>query len=285
MKRLLSILTLALFALGVAHSETQQAADGSRTLMKINGQAFTEAHFLAFSVQHGGAKDLQTENAQVALLNKLANTVMVAQAAEKAKLDEHPQVKAAIEMARIQVLAEVQVTSYLASTPITEAEIKAAYDHRYSPENLLEFKASHILVNEEQAAADIIKALAAGQDFATLAREKSTDASKDKGGDLGWFGRKQVVKEFGDALVTLEPGQYTQQPVKSPFGWHVILLEEKRTQQAPALEEVKEQLANGLRQGRLTAYMGQLREETKIEVNAPEAAADPAPAPAPAKDK
>ena len=123
MKELLLSLTLVLIALGMANSSAEEVAEGSRTVIEINGQPFSEAHFMAFGVQQGKAQDMQSQQAQLALLNKLASTVLVAQDAEKEKLDEHPQVKAAIDMARIQVLAEVQITSYLAAKPITDATI------------------------------------------------------------------------------------------------------------------------------------------------------------------
>ena len=269
MKRLFA-LPLMILSLATVAAQTEQAPQGDRNLLEINGQYFNESHFLAFAVQQGSAEDLKSQKTQAALLNKLANTAMVAQAAEKAKLDEHPQIKAAIEMARIQVLAEVQITSYLASHQATEEEIKSAYERQYSGDNLVEYKASHILVQDEQQAKDIIQALAGGADFASLAKENSLDASKDQGGNLGWFGRKQVVKQFGDAVAALDKGQLTEQPVQSPFGWHVILLEDKRTQTPPPLEDVKDQLAAGLSQQHLSDYLRQLREESTVRVIEPD---------------
>ncbi|HHH13014.1 MAG TPA: hypothetical protein ENJ98_02150 [Thiolapillus brandeum] len=103
-------------------------------------------------------------------------------------------------------------------------------------------------------------------DFAELAKARSLDASKENGGELGWIGRHQVVQPFGDAMVKLGKGQYTKEPVKSQFGWHVILVDDVRKQEAPPLEEVKAQLTTELRQKKLAEYITGLRKKAKIEV-------------------
>ena len=91
-----------------------------------------------------------------------------------------------------------------------------------------ETSARHILVKEEEEAKAIIAALAEGGDFVALAKEKSTGPTGPNGGDLGYFQKEQMVKPFADAAFALEPGAFTKEPVKTQFGWHVILAEDRR---------------------------------------------------------
>jgi len=236
-----------------------------QTLVTINGQNITDMEVLAFNALQG-KQPANTREAQVQLLNQLINTTLIAQQGEKAGLEKLPNVKAAIDMARVQVLAEAQVNHYLSSHPVTEEEIKAAYEKKYSEENLQEYKVRHILVQTEEEAKEVIASLDKGADFAELAKAKSLDPSKDAGGELGWISRQQVVKPFGDALVKIKKGSYGKEPVQTPFGWHVIEIDDIRKQKAPPLEEVKAQLTSELRQKKLAEYITDLRKSAKIEL-------------------
>jgi peptidyl-prolyl cis-trans isomerase C len=149
----------------------------------------------------------------------------------------------------------------------TDARLKEAYD-KYVKEHKgeEEVRASHILVKTEQEAKEIIARLEKGEDFAKLAKEKSTDPSKaQNSGDLGFFTREQMVKEFADAAYAMKPGEISKAPVKTQFGWHVIRLNEKRTQPAPAFEEVKDQLKQELAQTIAGEEINRLRDGAKIE--------------------
>ena len=140
--------------------------------------------------------------------------------------------------------------------PLDEAEVEAAYDADYSTvDQAPEYNASHILVETEEAALEVVAALESGADFATVAREKSTGPSGPNGGQLGWFGKGAMVPEFEQAVVAMEP-EAISAPVKTQFGWHVIRLNETRVPEAPALEEVREQIELQIRQ---------IRAQTKIE--------------------
>ncbi|MGB5863349.1 MAG: peptidylprolyl isomerase [Sulfitobacter sp.] len=140
--------------------------------------------------------------------------------------------------------------------PIDEAEVQAAYDEEYAgTEQAQEYNASHILVETEEAALAIQQELADGADFAEIAQEKSTGPSGPNGGQLGWFGAGAMVPEFEEAVVALEPGAVSA-PVETQFGWHVIKLNETRIQEAPTLEDVRNDLELQIRQ---------IRAQTKIE--------------------
>jgi len=249
-----------------AAQTTAPQATAPQTLVTINGQAVTDIEVLAFNALQGGQNKLDSQQAQVQLLNQLVNTTLLAQEAKKNGIDKLPQVAAALKMADIQVLAEAEVNTYFEKHPVTDAEIKAAYDKKFTPENLQEYKVRHILVKEEKEANDIIDALAKGEDFVELAKKHSLDSSKDAGGELGWVGRNQVVKPFGDAMTGLKKGEHSSKPVKTQFGWHVIDVEDIRIQEPPPLEQVKDQFKLQIQQQKLAQMVSELRNNAKVEV-------------------
>lgn len=143
-----------------------------------------------------------------------------------------------------------EMVERMMAEPISEADVQAAYDADYGnvePEQ--EFNASHILVETEEEAKAIIEELNGGADFAAMAREKSTGPSGPGGGSLGWFGKGMMVPSFEAAVIAMAPGEISE-PVQTQFGWHVITLNEVRAAEAPALEEVREQLETQIRQTR-----------------------------------
>lgn len=156
---------------------------------------------------------------------------------------------------------------------ITEAELQAEYDAVYSSaEPQVEYNASHILVETEAEAEALIGELAAGADFAELAAERSIGPSGPNGGQLGWFGAGMMVPSFEEATFALEVGEVSA-PVQTQFGWHVIVLNDTREQAPPALEQVRAELEEGLRQARVDATMAEVVEQA--EIDRPEIAIDP----------
>lgn len=268
-KTLLNLLlpALAMLPLGLHAEEKPAQPVQPKLLVKIDGTPITEMHFLFFQAQKGKDGSNTDQNAQMAILNELINTTIVANEAKRLKLDQHPEIQAAIDIARMTILAEAVFQDYLKKHPITDEMIKAAYEKRYAKQAGTEFKARHILLESEDDAKAVIKALDEGADFATLAKEKSTGPSGPAGGDLGWFSPKQMVKPFADATMALKKGEYTKVPVKTQFGWHVILLEDKRDTQPPKLEAVKEDLRRELSRASVIQYLNELRDKAKVEFN------------------
>ena len=131
-----------------------------------------------------------------------------------------------------------------------------------------EIHARHILVDTKAEAEEVIKRLKNGEDFATLANEKSKDTNA-KGGDLGFFTRGQMLKPFEDAAFALDVGQISE-PVKTQFGWHVIKVEEKRDQPPPSFDDVKEAIMGQLVQAKAQQVVTGLRNSAKIEIVDPE---------------
>jgi len=183
------------------------------------------------------------------------------------------------------VLANAYVRDYLKNNPVTDDMLKAEYDRIKATVKGNQYKARHILVEKEAEAKDIIARLKKDPSaFAKLATERSKDpGSKPAGGDLGWFDPSQMVPEFGDAVAKLEKGKFTEVPVKTQFGYHVILLEDMKPVEAPPLEDVKPQLTQQVQQQNLRKQLDSLKAGAKIEMAAaPAAPAAPAPSATPA---
>lgn len=166
-----------------------------------------------------------------------------------------PRIELQLENERRSLVAGEAIDGIM-QDPLDEADVQAAYDADYGgAEQAPEYNASHVLVETEEEALAVIAELEGGADFASVAREKSTGPSGPNGGQLGWFGPGAMVPEFEEAVIALQPGNISA-PVKTQFGWHIVKLNESRVQDAPPLEEVREQIELQIRQ---------IRAQKKIE--------------------
>ncbi|TNC74265.1 peptidylprolyl isomerase [Rubellimicrobium roseum] len=174
----------------------------------------------------------------------------------------------AIENQRRALLAN-EVLGDIAGTAVTDEAVQAAYDAQYgNVEPATEWNASHILVETEEEAQAVVERLNAGEEFAAVAQEVSTDTgSGAQGGELGWFGPGMMVPEFETGVSGLEAGQ-TSAPIQSQFGWHVIRLNETRPQEAPALDAVRAEIEGQLQQQAVEARLAEL--EAGAQVTRPE---------------
>ena len=212
------------------------------------------------------------------LIDQLIKTELLVQEAQSKGLDQTPETIERLAMMKASVLSQLAVEDYIKSNPVTDADLKAAYDKQIGDTaGGTEYKARHILVKEEPEAVAIIVELDNGADFAELAKTKSTGPSKTQGGDLGWFGPKQMVAPFSEAVAKLEKGNYTKTPVKTQFGWHIIILEDTRVQTPPPFDTVKAQLEPMVQREKLTAYLDSLRTGAQVEILVPLTDAAPEP--------
>ncbi|HJQ64517.1 MAG TPA: peptidylprolyl isomerase, partial [Burkholderiales bacterium] len=188
------------------------------------------------------------------------------QEAIKKGLNKKPDVAAAIEINRQDILVNAYVQDYLQKNPVNDDTLKKEYDRIKSQLGGKEYKARHILVENEGEAKEIIAQVKKGASFEKLAAERSKDTgTKDKGGDLEWNVPGNFVKPFGDAMAKLKKGQMTETPVQSNFGWHVIRLEDERPFQPPAFEAVKPNLQRNVQQQMVQKVLADLRSKAKIE--------------------
>jgi peptidyl-prolyl cis-trans isomerase C len=138
---------------------------------------------------------------------------------------------------------------WISKEGIKDKDLQTAYDSMKSQMGGKEYKASHILVENEKLAKSLLTQIKAGTNFGDLAKKNSLDkGSAVNGGSLDWVSPSSLVPEFSNAMVALNSGQISQTPVKSQFGWHIIKLDEVREQKVPTLDEVKPQLIQMLTQ-------------------------------------
>ncbi|MDR1660831.1 MAG: peptidylprolyl isomerase, partial [Azoarcus sp.] len=148
----------------------------------------------------------------------------------------------------------------------TEEELKAEYETAKARiGSNKEYHVRHILLKTEAEAKAVIARLGKGVKFADLAKKSLDQGSKDRGGDLGWTDAASFVQPFSEAMTQLAKGKYTKAPVKTEFGYHVILLEDSRSLQAPAFEDIKTQLQQSLQGKKLQSYIEQLEQSAEVK--------------------
>lgn len=243
-----------------------EATSKAGAVATVNGKQISSAAFDTFleAVMGGGAHEPPTDEQKAQLVDQLINMTLAAQAAEKDGLAKDPKVAGRLDLLRTQVLAEAASEKFVKANPVSEEELKTEYDTQVAVMQK-EYKARHILVESKETAESIIRELQAGGDFAKLAAAESKDSSAKGGGDLGWFSPQTMVKPFADAVVALEKGKFTAEPVQSEFGFHVIMLDDVRSPEAPAFDEVKPQVEMFVQRKKLQAYLDGLRKEAKIQ--------------------
>jgi len=170
-----------------------------------------------------------------------------------------------LDNARQEILIRALIRDHLKANPITDAEIKGEYDKVAKSGGDKEYKARHVLVEKEDDAKKIIEQLKKGAKFEELAKQSKDTGSAAKGGDLDWNGAGTFVKPFSDAMVKLEKGKFTEVPVQTQFGWHVIRLDDVRESSPPPLEQVKPQIQQELERRRVQTLQQDLRAKAKIQ--------------------
>lgn len=216
-----------------------------------------------------------------ALLDRLISSKLVEEDARKNKVTDDPDFKKRMAFVEDQVIQDFWLKKLIAEK-VTPEKMKQAYDEKVKnmpPED--EVHARHILVATEPEAKAIIADLKKGTPFDKLAKEKSTDkASGAEGGDLGWFKKTDMVKEFADAAFAMKKGSLSETPVKTQFGYHVIKVEDRRQAPPPSFDELSEQIRQDLERDIVTAMLNQLRASAKIEKFNPDGSTPAPPAPA-----
>ncbi|MSP86588.1 MAG: peptidylprolyl isomerase [Methylotenera sp.] len=211
----------------------------------------------------------QTVDAQVkqAITNKLIDSELVYQEAQKLGLDKQADYLAREELSRRELLTSTFLQDFVKKNPISDTATKTAYEDYKKAYGDKEFSARHILVKTEAEAKDIIAQLGKGGDFAKIAKEKSIDpGSKEKGGDLGWFSPATMVKPFSDVVASLQKGVTSASPAQTQFGWHVIKLIDTRSAKPLAYDKIKEGLQKNLQQHGLEKMMAELRTKAKVDI-------------------
>jgi peptidyl-prolyl cis-trans isomerase C len=199
------------------------------------------------------------------ILDEMISMQLISKQAVKDGLEKDADVATSLEVLRLRILADAESQKYLKDKEPTDAELHAEYDTAVAALDKTEYHARHILVPTKEAGEAAIKKIKGGAKFEDVAKAESTDTSKASGGDLGWFTLARMAKPFSDTVKTLKKGEMTQEPVQTQFGWHVIKLEDTRDSPPPPFEQVKQQVASGVMQKKLAAYVDTLKKTAKIE--------------------
>ena len=245
-------------ALAATSFSTQLCAD---TIFTVNGVDVDSAVVDVYFEGRLGGRDAATltPEERTALIGELKDIYLLSTQEGVAELAQDPRVAAQIELQKHAILAQTAATDFYANASATEEEILALYNEQVELSPPLQFKARHILVETQGEASDIITSLNEGGNFEELAQEKSTGPSGPNGGDLGWFSPSQMVAPFTAAVEALEDGEYTSEPVQTDFGWHVILREESRANEAPPMESARENLEQAILQEKFQDHIDALR--------------------------
>jgi len=211
------------------------------------------------------AQQMPMEKLYPLLLDRLVDNALVTAAGRKQHLDQDPEVQRQLKRDEDQLVERAYLERAIdkATTPQALQAKYQVWIKQKGPEE--EVHARHILVKSEDEAKSVIGQLEKGGDFGDLAKKYSTDPAGASGGDLGWFGRNDMVPEFAEAAFSTPKGQFTKKPVKTQFGWHVIEVIDKRTKAAPSFDEAQPELRNLIARDVIAAQLAQLKKGAKIE--------------------
>ena len=257
--------TLRITAAALFLSTPVFAQDADTVVATVNGTDITLGQMI--SVRETLPQQYQQLQPSVlfsGILDQLVQQTLLAQTVEG---DISKRSALTLQVQRTAVLANEAIANEIAKR-VDETAIQAMYDVKYGNfQGSPEFNASHILVETEEEAQAIATEIRAGADFAETAKEKSTGPSGPRGGALGWFGPGQMVPEFEQAVTELSVGEVSN-PVQTQFGWHVIILNESRTQPAPTLEEVRGELEIDVENEVASAYIAELSAAADVDRSA-----------------
>jgi len=256
------ILVLALSLPGLALA---QAGGASAKIATVNGVAIPKNRVdaVVHAQEAQGQKD--TPELRSAIRDRLITLEVLAQEAERKGLAKNADNVAQIALARTNIMVQAFRNDYLKNHPVSDAALKAEFEKIKTQMGDKEYKASHILVDNETEAKEIIEKLNKGEKFADLAKVSKDPGSKDHGGDLDWNLPGGFVKPFSDAMVKLEKGKYTETPVQSQFGWHVIRLDDIRPAKFPDYDEAKPKLEQRMQEAMFEKAVADLRAKAKVE--------------------
>jgi peptidyl-prolyl cis-trans isomerase C len=231
----------------------------------VNGKPIPSSRLDMIMKQATASGQKDTPDVRAKVKEQLIDTEILSQEAEKLGLAKNDEVKSQLEYLRQQVMIRALVQEHIKKFPVKDEDVKAEYDKFKAQASDKEYHARHILVDKEEDAKAIIVKLKGGAKFEDLAKQSKDTGSAANGGDLDWANPNGYVKPFSDAMIALKKGQFTETPVHTQYGYHVIKLEDVRPAKVPTLEEVKPQITQSLQQKELEAYRQELKAKAKIQ--------------------
>ena len=261
-----ALLAVSLLALPQAATQARAQAQPDKVIAKVSGVEIRESD-LAMAEEDMGqqAQQLQGDAKRDALVGYLADVIIVSKAAEAKKVTEQKDFKSRITFIRNKLAMEMLLVEE-GKAASTDAAMKKVYEEAVQKAGAEpEVRARHILVPTEEEAKAVLAEIKKGTDFAELAKQKSKDpGAAAEGGDLGYFGKTQMVPEFAEVAFKLNKGEVSD-PVKTQFGWHIIKVEDKRNKPVPPFENVKDQIETYVARRAQADYIAKLRQTAKVE--------------------
>jgi len=262
-----SFLQVVAIAAGLAITSPALAVTASAKVATVNGVVISKAQVDVIIKEQAQQGTPDSEEQRAAIADRLVELEILAQEARKKELGKSAELKAQLEILRMQAFANAYVQDFAKNHPVSDAAAKSEYDRLRAESGGKDYKARHILLDTEDEAKGIIARLKLGEKFEDLAKVSRDTGTKGKGGELDWNTANGYVKPFSDAMLKLEKGEYTDTPVQTQFGWHVIRLDGTRPAQYPEFNEVKAQLKQNLQQPELQKAIKALRDKAKIEMH------------------
>lgn len=261
-------LLLALPHLAAAQDAKPAAKPAAKpgALATVNGVAVPRARMEFMMQQQAarGAPDNEQTRAQVR--DELVNREIIAQEAQRTGVTKSQEVQAQLDLARQEIIVGAYIRDWVRKNPVSDADVQKEYERAKAQTGDKEYKARHILLETEEQAKGMIAELKKGGKFDELATRNSKDSgTSQRGGDLDWNVPGVFDKQFSDAMVKLEKGKYTEAPVRTRFGFHVIQLDDVRAVKFPALAEVKGRIQQQLVQNKIETLVRGLRAKAKVE--------------------
>lgn len=235
---------------------TDDSVLGPGQVATVNGKRIPESLFRVYTpaALRKNADDL-TPDEREAVIDDIAGIMLMAdEAKEKGLLGERT-IAAQLELARLQLVARAMATRYLEENPVTEAELQALYDENLPRLANREFKARHILVETQEEAESVIQQLQQGKSFADLAKERASGPTGPEGGDLGWFNANSMTPPIVEAVSAMQVGAYSTAPIKTDFGYHVLMLDDTRSQEPPTLDSMRQDLTNAVQSRKIQEHV------------------------------
>lgn len=247
-----------------AHAQKEAAAPG-KVVATVNKEKITADALAAYqrSLNIGQNAAPPAD----AALDQLIGIELMYQEAKKQGVDKQPDVQSDLENQRRNIIARAMMRKHLSAKPVTDGDLRKAYDARVAGMPKLEYKLAHILAPSSDAANTAIAELGKGKKFAEVAASHSTDPNtKANGGSLPWLNAQQMPEGVRKAAESLQKSAYTRAPVKTDLGWHVFMLEDTRNVTPPAFDTVKDQLRTVVENERISELVAELKKNAKIEV-------------------
>ena len=255
---------------GCSQNEKPASGDsplGPGKVATVNGKAVPESllRVYALASTRKNFDDLSAEE-RGKLLDDLIGVELLSQQADKDGVTSSRTLAAQIELQRLQLVGRAMATSYLEKNPATDAEIQKVYDENLPRMTAQQYKARNIIVDTKEEAEQVIAQLRAGKPFADLAKERASGKTGPNGGELPWFTAESMTPQIATAVSAMKVGAYSQEPVQTEFGYHVLVLDDTRKGEAPALDSIRKDVTGAVERKKLDDYIKSLRAGAKVSL-------------------